>query len=275
MSGGGLDAVVGQLRRPFPPESVKFKVQTNPKQRQGGAWSKGLVVAFIDARNVSERLNQVVGAEWSTRFVPSPVGSGIVCELTVMGATRADVGFSQDVSTDIGVKTAYSDALKRAAVHFGVGAFLYSLPRMFVDVGQLKQLGKSFVMPDATLRHFRSQYADWLKALGAEEFGEPLGHGDREDSQGDTETAEAPAVVVDDRPDFDVDFYDYARVAILAKDPKSPLKDDGKWVARQLKLASAEDHAKFRKGLIDTYANLGGDSEGLVESWTARLAQAA
>ena len=49
------------LRRPFEPAAVRWKVQS-----VGDGY--GIVVAYIDARLVVERLNAVVGGEWSDEY---------------------------------------------------------------------------------------------------------------------------------------------------------------------------------------------------------------
>jgi Rad52/22 family double-strand break repair protein len=52
----------------------------------------------------------------------------VECTLTVCGARRADVGYSNAPDSEDEIepaKAAYSDALKRAAVGFGVGRWLY------------------------------------------------------------------------------------------------------------------------------------------------------
>jgi hypothetical protein len=54
--------------------------------------------------------------------------------------TRADVGSISD-QPDAGdqLKAAYSDALKRAAVAFGIGRYLYRLPSQWVDYDPVKK----------------------------------------------------------------------------------------------------------------------------------------
>ena len=53
------------------------------------------------------------------------------CRLTVCGVTRSDVGTVEPGSkAGSDTKDLYSDALKRAAVQFGVGAFLYRFPQV-------------------------------------------------------------------------------------------------------------------------------------------------
>lgn len=120
--------VIKKLREPFAVENLRWKVQTNPKDGKDMA----VVVVFVDARSVAAHLDDVVGGEWHTAYRQPPVTVGnpaLECQLTICGVTRSDVGTvepSKIASSD--TKDLYSDALKRAAVQFGVGAFLYRFP---------------------------------------------------------------------------------------------------------------------------------------------------
>jgi len=87
--------------------------------------------AYIDARDVMDRLDEVVGPEnWGTRFENIKVTTGgadrfvVVCNLTVNGVTKADGAGDTEMEAE---KGAISDALKRAAVSFGIGRYLYGL----------------------------------------------------------------------------------------------------------------------------------------------------
>jgi len=121
-----------KLRRPFPEGAVKWKAQTTNKDK-----TRALAVAFVDARNVMERLDRAIGpGGWHDAYEVISIDAGgyvVQCSLTVLGVTKADVG---DSSASGGggnlAKTAYSDALKRAAVKFGVGRYLYALPLRWV-----------------------------------------------------------------------------------------------------------------------------------------------
>jgi len=154
------------LRRPFTAEAVKFKPQSQTKS------GKTLCVAYIDARLAIERLNLVVPDRWSDTF--ESVGGGLMwCHLTIDGITRSDVGEGKG-------KALVSDALKRAAVHFGVGVSLYAIPSMLLS-GRVE-----FMYPDSTeYGELRKRYRAWLDANGREAFGEPLDHGDVETAVGD------------------------------------------------------------------------------------------
>lgn len=123
--------ILNELSRPFPPDELSFRpmgVKAN---------SKGMVscCAYISARSVIERLNETVGAGWQDSYLVLPSGE-VQCQLGLKingeWIHRADVG-SQSEQSDSGdrMKAAHSDALKRAAMKFGIGLYLYRLPRMY------------------------------------------------------------------------------------------------------------------------------------------------
>src|SRR4051812_11832168 len=88
-----LDEALLHLRRPFAPAAVKFKLQST--------WgSGGLVVAYIDARLVVERLNAVVGGRWEEKFESAGAG-GLWCHLTIKGVTHSDIGTGRDLKSMI------------------------------------------------------------------------------------------------------------------------------------------------------------------------------
>ena len=171
-----LAAVLADLRRPFK-EAIKWKIQTNPKPEQN---KKAMIAVYIDARLVAARLN-TVAPDWSNSFNDGLHGS-VICRLTVGGHTRCDVGWAEVADSDgqitaAGIKGLYSDAFKRAAVQFGVGAFLYSFPRQYAAADQLKQLGRGWYLTPALETKLRGSFAKWLKDTGIKDFGEPFDHG--------------------------------------------------------------------------------------------------
>lgn len=164
-----LKEAIPELRRPFTVAAVKFKPQSVTKT------GKTICVAYIDARLASERLNMIVPEDWTDAY--RPVQGGLMwCDLTVCGVTRSDVGEGQG-------KAIVSDALKRAAVKFGVGVSLYAVPSMILP-GEIKML-----YPDSReTQQLRDKYEGWLKHHGVKSFGEPLDHGDVPDSAGEPES---------------------------------------------------------------------------------------
>jgi hypothetical protein len=119
------------LAASFAPDQVKFK----PAVVSG---SRALALPYVDARVIQDRLDDVLGvAGWQDDYEFLPDGS-VVCRL------RCKLGEEWIVKVDVGgpseqpdggdrLKAAVSDALKRAAVKFGVGRYLYRLPAQWAD----------------------------------------------------------------------------------------------------------------------------------------------
>lgn len=116
--------VMEALAAPFPEDEIEFL----PK---GYANGRARALAYIDARSVMRRLDAVVGpGNWSFDFeLLSPDGKMVKGKLTVLGVTKCDAGEADQ--EDEALKSAVSDALKRCAVHFGIGRYLYYLPRVW------------------------------------------------------------------------------------------------------------------------------------------------
>lgn len=126
-----IEQITALLREPFQPNEVKWKPQAVKE-------SKALAVAFIDARTVERRLDSVMSLDgWEDDYQVMENG-GVICRLKLRignaWVQRCDVG-SPSEQPDEGdrTKAAFSDALKRAAVKFGVGRYLYRLPLQWVD----------------------------------------------------------------------------------------------------------------------------------------------
>jgi len=129
--------VTDALSAPFEPREIKFKPQVVKN-------NKALAIAYIDVRLIEDRLDEVLGAEnWQDDYDILPDGS-VTCKLRVnLGGqwiTKMDVG-SPSEQPDGGdrLKAAFSDALKRTAVKFGIGRYLYRLPAQWVDYDPAKK----------------------------------------------------------------------------------------------------------------------------------------
>ena len=129
---GRLREVLDALAAPFPLEALGVKPTASNKDK-----TSVLVVAYVDARAVIDRLNKVVPL-WEDRYVvlaePKKEGDPYVveCTLTIYPSPDGEGIFRSDVGEGETLKAAYSDALKRAAVKFGVGLYLYDLPQRWV-----------------------------------------------------------------------------------------------------------------------------------------------
>lgn len=117
------------------PEDIRWRVgQVSKKDAH-----KGSLLGYIDARTCMEALD-ALDPEWSSvhgdPIIVGDVLMGVPCTVTVNGVRRSDVGMP---SSQEPIKGAYSDALKRAAVHFGIGRELYELPRIWVTLDDYKR----------------------------------------------------------------------------------------------------------------------------------------
>ena len=96
------------------------------------------------ARVIQDRLDDVLGVEgWQDEYEVLPDNSslaGCASRLAANGLRKMDVGGpSEQPDGGDRMKAAFSDALKRAAVKFGVGRYLYRLPSQWVDYDSAKR----------------------------------------------------------------------------------------------------------------------------------------
>lgn len=133
----GEQDVTAALAAPFAVTEIKFKPQAVSGNR-------ALAVPFVDARTIQDRLDNVLGVMgWQDSYECLPDGS-VVCRLKIrIGGewlTKEDVG-GQSEQPDEGDrrKAAFSDALKRAAVKFGIGRYLYRQDLKWVDYDAQKR----------------------------------------------------------------------------------------------------------------------------------------
>lgn len=118
-----------ELSAPFPPSQIEWRVGSTNSEK-----TRGLALAYLTARHVMERLDALCGQEnWQDRYEFH--GSRTVCYLSLRigdeWITKADGAGDSDVEAE---KGAISDALKRAAVKWGIGRYLYDLGNTWVEV---------------------------------------------------------------------------------------------------------------------------------------------
>lgn len=148
--------ILEQLKAPFPPDSISWRVGATNKDK-----TKGIALAYIDARDVMNRFDEVCGINWQCRY-SHVTDKGVVCEIGVKldgeWLWRSNGAGETDVE---GEKGALSDAFKRAAVLWGVGRYLYDLPNTWVELDEYKRLKRTPELPDWAIP----------KAGGAQEAG--------------------------------------------------------------------------------------------------------
>lgn len=120
-----------KLAEPFDRAKISWRAQVVSN-------GKALALAYIDARDVQDRLDVVCGREnWQNRY--PHVDRKTVCEIGIRVGDewiwKSDGAGDSDVEAE---KGALSDAFKRAAVKWGIGRYLYDLdcPWVPCEIGQ-------------------------------------------------------------------------------------------------------------------------------------------
>jgi hypothetical protein len=118
-----------KLFAPFDPDRVSWRVGSTTQDK-----SKGMALAYIDSRDVMERLDEVCGpGNWECRY--PHVDKKTCCEISIWigdrWVTKADGAGDSDVEAE---KGAFSDAFKRAAVKWGIGRYLYDIDSPWVEL---------------------------------------------------------------------------------------------------------------------------------------------
>ncbi|MGC9335886.1 MAG: Rad52/Rad22 family DNA repair protein [Anaerolineae bacterium] len=171
-----LDDLLSELAKPFDPGRVDWKPQAT-------SGSRALAVAYADARTYQDRLNEVAGADWSDDYQVLDDGAVVLCRLSVCGVTRSDIGEAPKSDQNTAT-SALVQAFKRACVKFGVGRYLYDLPKTWVDYDpQRRRL---------TQRAMRNLQASLVAQRGRREEG----HAGSDDSSAST----GEGVLGEDRP---------------------------------------------------------------------------
>lgn len=174
--------VVSRLSEPFDTEDLKYR-------SMGGE-----TFVYVDARTIVNRLNAVIGADnWEDTYVKISLSEtvsypvddegrvikiskskrdrpdaikyervpstydGVLCYLRLLGVAKSDVGSPSNADQ---LKGAVSDALKRAAVKFGVGSYLYGLKGLRAEFDMYGKLLEPPELPEEAIPVERSDPKD-------------------------------------------------------------------------------------------------------------------
>lgn len=149
-----VEALLKQLKNPFEAKFVKVRVGATNKDK-----TKGIALFYLDSREVMKRLDEVCGLDgWASDKEAVTAGDklvGVKCSLSIRmpycdargiekWVTRSDYGEPSMASP---LKGASSDALKRAAVNFGIGRYLYYIPNQWYELDKYKQFKQTPELP--------------------------------------------------------------------------------------------------------------------------------
>lgn len=160
------DVLLKSLKNPFDPKFVKVRVGATSKDKK-----KGIALFYLDSREVQKRLDEVLGVEnYQTEMTPITAGDkliGTVCKLSIKmpngeWVSRTDGG---EPSNSSPFKGSCSDALKRAAVQFGVGRYLYYIPNQWYPLNEYRQFVSEPQLPNWAMPQ---EVEDWEEVAIAE-----------------------------------------------------------------------------------------------------------
>ena len=128
---------LNDFKKPFPYKDIEWRLQQCGEKKDGSIWGKCL--AYITSRAVQERLDEVCGTDgWRSEIRKD--GNAYLCTLSIRvkhedgsieWISRTDGADATDIES---VKGGISGAIKRAAVQFGIGRYLYDLEEGWVTV---------------------------------------------------------------------------------------------------------------------------------------------
>jgi hypothetical protein len=122
------------LQDRFPADEIEWRLQ-QAGEKNGRVWA--MCVPYVTNRAIQSRLDDVVGpGNWKNEFRPGPDG-GVMCGLSVRVGDEWVTKWDGAENTDVeGVKGGLSSAMKRAAVQWGIGRYLYGLDETFAQVSE-------------------------------------------------------------------------------------------------------------------------------------------
>lgn len=126
---------LNKLKEPFPRELISWRVGAMNKEK-----TKAIPLAYIDARDVMQRLDEVCGVGGWQALYPHANGK-TSCKIGIKIGDEWVWKENGAGDSDIeATKGAFSDAFKRAAVLWGVGRYLYDVPNIWVEIDNLKRI---------------------------------------------------------------------------------------------------------------------------------------
>ena len=136
------DEVQAKLQEPFPAADIEWRMG-RCGAKNGSPWAKAL--AYLTNRAIMDRLDAVVGCgNWKNEKPEAGPQGGLVMGLSLL-INNGDHGLEWVTKWDgaentqiESVKGGLSDAMKRAAVQWGIGRYLYNLEEGWCDCSTSK-----------------------------------------------------------------------------------------------------------------------------------------
>lgn len=157
-----------KLEAPFPVSVISWRVGSTNADK-----TKGMALAYIDARDAQDRLNEVCGPfGWQCRHEVS-TDKRVTCHVGIRCPDSGEWVWKSDGAgeTDYeGEKGSYSDSFKRACVKWGIGRYLYDVDSPWVAV---EARGKTYTIPAASQKQLTDKLESWQRRYFAGTLPDP------------------------------------------------------------------------------------------------------
>ena len=136
-----LDQIEQELKAPFKSDELEWRVQRCGKSN-GKVWA--IIVPYVNNRAIMDRLDEVVGfGNWSNDYqeIAGKAEPGLICAISIELPPRHEDDYcnvrtkhdAAPYTTVESIKGGASDSMKRAAVQWGIGRYLYKLGTIFAQ----------------------------------------------------------------------------------------------------------------------------------------------
>ena len=160
------------LSAPFSSSDIEWRGSATNAEK-----TKGLAVPYCTNRAIQNRLDDTVGIDgWYNDFRPWKNGSAQLCGISIFFPQLEQCLTKWDGADDSefeSVKGGLSDSMKRAAVEWSIGRYLYGMTQVWVTV-QITNSGKrsNARIRDGERPRLVQAHDEWVAYLQAKERGE-------------------------------------------------------------------------------------------------------
>lgn len=131
------------LSDPFEAHDIEWRVQQSGVSSSSNPWV--MVIPYVTNRAIQQRLDDVIGIDgWRNEFKEAASGKGYLCGLSIRFGDDWITKWDGSEYTQVeALKGALSGAMKRTAVQFGIGRYLYSLDTEFATCAPVESRFKA------------------------------------------------------------------------------------------------------------------------------------
>jgi len=150
---------IKELHAPFAAHQVHWRAQTIYDGGKKGI--RALALAYLDSRDVQDRFDAVLGAEnWQNEHYDA--NGKMACKIGILindnWIWKSDGSGDTEIEAE---KGAFSGALKRSAVQWGVGRYLYDLGNTWVPSSVKMKDGKPVKNNKGNLQFLKFNEDPW------------------------------------------------------------------------------------------------------------------